>query len=84
MMHKFHLGQTVVYRSRNTPPGPCVVTAKLPERNGEYEYHVRNSAEANEWLARESELTAIADNDVAQAGKGKRCAASGKSPKAIS
>ena len=58
-MHKFHVGQTVVYRSRNAPPGACVVTAKLPERNGEYEYCVRNSAEPNERLAREGELQAI-------------------------
>jgi hypothetical protein len=70
--HKFHLGQMVVYRSRNAPPGPCVVTAKLPERNGEYEYHIKNAAEANERLARESELQAMADNDDAPAGKGKR------------
>jgi hypothetical protein len=72
-MHKFHLGQTVVYRSRNAPRGSCVVTAKLPERNGEYEYHVRNSAEANERLARESELQTMTDNDDARGGtKGKR------------
>jgi hypothetical protein len=49
-----------------------VVTAKLPERNGEYEYHIKNAAEANERLARESELQAMADNDDAPAGKGKR------------
>jgi hypothetical protein len=71
-MHKFHLGQTVVYRSRNAPPGACVVTAKLPERNGEYEYHIRNSAEANERLARESELAAVSDSETAPGGKPKR------------
>ena len=70
--HKFHLGQTVVYRSRNAPPGACVVTAKLPERNGEYEYRVRNSAEPNERLAREGELQAIEANDDAPSGKSKR------------
>jgi hypothetical protein len=54
-MHKFQLGQTVEYRSRNAPPGACVVTAKLPER-----------------MAHESELSAIADEDSAPAGKAKR------------
>ena len=69
---KFHLGQTVVYRSRNAPPGACVVTAKLPERNREYEYRVRNSAEANERLARESELRGMSDTEEQPGKKPKR------------
>ena len=46
--------------------------SKLPERNGEYEYRVRNSADANERLARESELQAMSENKAAAAAKG-RC-----------
>jgi hypothetical protein len=71
-MHKFHLGQTVVCRARYAPPGACVVTAKLPVRNGEYEYRIRNLAEKNERMARESELQAIAENETTPARKGKR------------
>jgi hypothetical protein len=71
-VHKFHLGQTVVHRARHAPSGECVVTAKLPERNGEYEYRIRNLAEKNERMARESELQAITDNETAPARKGKR------------
>ncbi len=72
VMHKFHLGQSVTYRARYAPPGACVVTAKLPERNGEYEYRIRNLAEKNERMARESELQAVTENETAPAGKGKR------------
>lgn len=71
-MHKFDLGQTVVYRARFAPPGACVVTAKLPERNGEYEYHIRNAAEKNERMVRESELSAIDDKALGTPGTAKR------------
>jgi hypothetical protein len=71
-MHKFHLGQSVSYRSRHAPPGACVVTAKLPERNGEYEYRIRNLAEKNERMARESELQAVRENEAQPRGKAKR------------
>ena len=71
-MHKFHLGQTVEYRAaRYAPRGAHVVTAKLPERDGEYEYRIRNLAEAQERRARESELQALGEND-APGGKTKR------------
>jgi len=71
-MHKFHLGQTVEYRAaRYAPRGAYVVTAKLPERDGEYEYRIRNLAEAHERMARESELDALGEND-APGGKTKR------------
>jgi hypothetical protein len=46
-------------------------TAKLPERDGEYEYRIRNLAEAHERMARESELQALGEND-APGGKTKR------------
>jgi hypothetical protein len=63
-MHKFHLGQMVEYipaRGTYTPRGAYVVMAKLPERDGEFEYRVRNMNEQHERMARESELRALGD-----------------------
>jgi hypothetical protein len=40
------------------PPGIYVVTAKLPERDGEFEYHIKHTSELHERIARESELQA--------------------------
>lgn len=59
MQHKFILGQTVEYnppRGHYAPPGIHVVTAKLLERDGEFEYHIQHTGELFERLARESEL----------------------------
>jgi hypothetical protein len=59
MPHKFILGQAVEYRSPRglyAPPGIYVVTAKLPERDGEFEYHIKHTSELHERLSRESEL----------------------------
>ena len=39
--------------SYNFPPGAYVVTAKLPERDGEFEYRIRNRNEQHERNARE-------------------------------
>jgi hypothetical protein len=72
MMHKFHLGQTVAYNPQRgiwAPRGAYVVTAKLPERDGEFEYRVRSILEEHERLARESELQAISEEASQQAGK---------------
>jgi hypothetical protein len=33
-----------------------VVTAKLPERDGEFEYHIKHINELHERIAKESEL----------------------------
>jgi hypothetical protein len=74
-MHKFSLGQAVTYRVSRLVDASCgvyVVTAKLPERDGEFEYHIRSTNEKHERVARESELTAIAVGDKA-AAKAKRC-----------
>ena len=71
-LHKFHLGQTVANRARYAPAGAYVVTAKLPERDGEYEYRIRNMAEAHERMARESQLQAISENEAQPSGKPKR------------
>ena len=60
MPHKFPLGQAVEFRSRHgyAPSGVYVVTAKLPERDGEFEYHIKHTSELHERIARESELQA--------------------------
>jgi hypothetical protein len=61
MPHKFNLGQAVEYHPRRlyAPRGVYVVTAKLPERDGEFEYHIKHISEPHERLARESELHAV-------------------------
>jgi hypothetical protein len=53
------LGQVVEYTPPGglyAPPGFCVVTAKLPERAGDFEYHIKHTSELHERIARESEL----------------------------
>jgi hypothetical protein len=75
-MHKFYLGQSVTFHAPSgqhyAAPGAYVVTAKLPERDGEFEYHIRSAGEKHERMVRESELTAIAVDANAPAGKAKR------------
>jgi predicted DNA-binding ribbon-helix-helix protein len=59
MTHKFILGQGVGYtppHGQYAPLGLYVVTAKLPERDGEFEYRIKHISEAHEHTARESEL----------------------------
>ena len=66
-VHKFHLGQTVEFNSPRgiyAPRGPYVVTAKLPERDGGFEYHVRSVGETHERLAHESELQAMSGTEA--------------------
>ncbi len=60
--HRFQIGQTVfLERSRegNLPGGAYIVTKKLPERDGEFEYQVRSSYESHERVVRESQLTKV-------------------------
>jgi hypothetical protein len=60
MPHKFKIGQAVEYASPRwiyAPPGIYVVTAKLAERDGEFEYHIKHLKELHERIARESELS---------------------------
>ena len=63
MPHKFIIGQAVEYtpgRGHYAPPGLYIVTARLPERDGEFEYHIRPTSEPHEMrVARESELQAV-------------------------
>ena len=59
MPHKFILGQAVEYHSPRglyAPRGIYVVTAKLPERDSEFEYRIQHIGELFERTARESEL----------------------------
>ena len=75
IMHKFYLGQAVTYyppHGAYVPSGTWIVTAKLPERNGECYYRVRHASERHERVVREGELSAIADNDEAPAGQATR------------
>ena len=58
-VHKFCLGQPVEYyppRGTYVPRGPFVVTAKLPERDGQFEYHIKHPSELHERTAKENEL----------------------------
>ena len=62
MAHRFILGQTVEYtppRRLYAPPGIYVVTAKLPERDGEFDNHIKHTTELHERTARESEFQAV-------------------------
>jgi hypothetical protein len=45
------------------------VTAKLPERNGEFEYRIRSAIEENERMARESELERMSETGAPPVGK---------------
>jgi hypothetical protein len=56
MPHKFKIGQAVEYRASRGPVGTYLVTARLPERGGEFEYRIRSLEEPHERTARESEL----------------------------
>jgi predicted metalloprotease with PDZ domain len=63
-MHKFKVGQTVRFESNsssrfslsNAVPGSYEVRKQLPERNGEFEYHVKSSNEAHERVVTESQI----------------------------
>ena len=73
MAHKFHLGQAVEYHSPRgiyAPRGAYIVTATLPEGDGEFEYHIRSINEQHERVAWESELSAVVANDNAPRANG--------------
>jgi len=59
--HKFRAGERVTFggrvTNRDAAGGGYVVTKQLPERNGEYEYRIKNISEPHERVARESDLT---------------------------
>ena len=61
-IYKFQIGQTVFLTpslSHNIPRGAYIVTKKLPERNGEFEYRVKGINEPYERLVHESELSDV-------------------------
>jgi hypothetical protein len=53
--HKFQIGQTAFLNpsNRHIPEGACVVTKKLPERDGEFDYRVKSANELHEPVVRE-------------------------------
>jgi hypothetical protein len=61
MAHRFRVGQTVQFRTKpfyvSASLGVFEVTKLLPERDGEFEYRIKNVAEPHERVARESELS---------------------------
>ena len=60
MPHKFQIGQLVDYhpsRGLYAPRGPYLIAAQLPQREGEFEYHIRHPKEMHERIASESQLS---------------------------
>ena len=53
--HKFKIGQRGTYRLTTTPT-VYTVTALLPERAGEFKYHIRRSGASIDLVVGESEL----------------------------
>jgi hypothetical protein len=58
--HKFRVDQRVTLAAniinRSATGGSYVVIKQLPERDGEFEYRIKNAYEPHERVARESEL----------------------------
>ena len=55
--HKFKIGQTVfLKRSLHVPGGAYVITKRLPERDGEFEYRIKSVNEPHERVVHESKL----------------------------
>jgi hypothetical protein len=62
--HKFKVGQIVHFspkpRSQSSGPhGTYQITKQLPERDGEFQYRIRNAYEEHERVAVESELRRV-------------------------
>ena len=60
-MHKFNIGQTVyleryLERPLGVSGGAYVITKRLPEHDGEFEYQIKSVKEPHERVARESQL----------------------------
>ena len=55
--HKFKIGQTVyVDRSLIVPGGAYLITKRLPERDGEFEYRIKSVNEPHERAMLESQI----------------------------
>ena len=58
--YKFQIVQTVFLSpSLSIPGGAYIVTKKLPEHNGEFEYRVKSANELHERVVRESDLSDV-------------------------
>jgi hypothetical protein len=58
-LYKFQIGQTVFLTAslrRSIPAGAYIVTKKLLEHNGEFEYRVKSANEPHERVVGESEI----------------------------
>jgi len=60
-VHKFNIGQTVfleryLERPLGVSGGAYVITKRLPEHDGEFEYQIKSVKEPHERVARESQL----------------------------
>ena len=60
-MYKFNIGQTVfleryLERPLGVSGGAYVITKRLPEHDGEFEYQIKSVNEPHERVARESQL----------------------------
>jgi hypothetical protein len=58
--HKFKIGDTVFLEHSLAVPGGawCVVTGRLPERHGDFEYRIKRATEPHERVVDESRLSA--------------------------
>ena len=57
--HKFKIGQIVFLSpsfGHNIPAGTYIITKRMPEHHGEFEYQVRSSNEPHERVVRENQL----------------------------
>jgi hypothetical protein len=61
-MHKFKIGQRL-FPARsvglNVTDGAYVIVKRLPERDGEFQYQIKNIAKSDARVVRESELRPI-------------------------
>jgi hypothetical protein len=53
--HKFKIGERL-FVARHVPEGAYVVIRRLPKRDDEFEYQIKNVDESNKRVVRESEL----------------------------
>ncbi len=62
--HRYHIGQIVFLepsRRLNIPGGVCIITTKLPERDGEPVYRVKTGNEDYERVVSESQMRLTGD-----------------------
>jgi hypothetical protein len=56
--HKFRIGQSVVYKhTKDAREGAYVIIARLPQRDGQFEYRLRHPHKLDQRSAKESELS---------------------------